>query len=214
LPRLTAGDRIAACSCGALQFFDSPNEAENARKAAEQAEKHCRRSDRPTRDFKWTRTYGWMPKRGTTSAILKGRVMDYDPQDWDDSDLDDNGWDDGPLRVRVLGRREDLERQRTAELQRLARIEAQLAAIESLPPEPVVEPEDDANVIWFVKRFSDGGRPYTYAAVKANDGLWYTTGPRAPKGYTWERLITWIQEGETEPVSVWHAREWNRIAPA
>lgn len=56
------------------------------------------------------------------------------------------------------------------------------------------EPDADKAVIYFEKRFSARGTDYTYAAVKAGDGLWYTTGPKAPKGYRWDALLDWIFE--------------------
>jgi hypothetical protein len=69
--------------------------------------------------------------------------------------------------------------------------------------------EDDfspGSVIIFDKVFYEyNGRPlpkpskaYFYAAIKAPDGLWSTTGPRAPKSYTWDELIRWMGEGVTE----------------
>lgn len=50
---------------------------------------------------------------------------------------------------------------------------------------------DDGTVIKFVKSFVKGGKEYSYAAIKV-DGLWYTTGPKVPKGYTWDELILWL----------------------
>jgi hypothetical protein len=63
----------------------------------------------------------------------------------------------------------------------------------------------DRAVIIFDKRFDRyNGRelgfwskPYFYAAIKA-DGLWSTTGPRAPKSYTWDELIKWMGDGVEE----------------
>ena len=53
------------------------------------------------------------------------------------------------------------------------------------------EPEADGSVIRWRMRFRKGGVKYIYAAVKAN-GLWYTTGPNSPKGYTWDELVSWL----------------------
>ena len=55
----------------------------------------------------------------------------------------------------------------------------------------------------FVDRFAYGDgstsrnytREYKYAAIKCN-GLWYTTGPKSPKAYTWDDLIQWWDEGK------------------
>ena len=50
---------------------------------------------------------------------------------------------------------------------------------------------DNRTVIKFRKRFVGSGKAYDYAAIKADD-LWYTTGPRSPKGYTWDQLTEWM----------------------
>lgn len=78
---------------------------------------------------------------------------------------------------------------------------SQIEHLQNLPEEPDVEPA----VIWFEKTFADG-RTYTYAAVKA-DGLWYTSGPRTPKGYTWENLMTWVGVG----TEVWLATDFKEL---
>lgn len=63
----------------------------------------------------------------------------------------------------------------------------------------------DGAVITFTKRFPGGTVDYNYAAIKTihhNVGedveLWYTTGPKAPKGYTWEELTKWMGNGVEE----------------
>jgi hypothetical protein len=40
----------------------------------------------------------------------------------------------------------------------------------------------------------DAHRAYNYAAIKVN-GLWYTTGPKSPKGYNWDDLTEWMGNG-------------------
>lgn len=98
------------------------------------------------------------------------------------------------------------------EIERLERVayEARQRAqfLRTLPTQPkrvrVVEGQKQpkAGVIFFERTFG-GTRVYTYAAVKASDGLWYTTGPRTPKGFQWRELIAWINaEG---PVVVYRA---------
>lgn len=79
-------------------------------------------------------------------------------------------------------------------LRQAAEVQAKIDYLESLPKEPVWD-DDKPNVIYFQKQFSEGGRFFDYAAIKAGDGLWYTTGPRTPKGFTWQALIEWIDEG-------------------
>jgi hypothetical protein len=85
-------------------------------------------------------------------------------------------------------------------LERLAaereRIEARLAAVDNQMATLAAMPQDDfddGNVVCFEKSFG-GSYFYSYAAIKW-DGLWYTTGPRSPKAYTWDRLVEWMQSG-------------------
>ena len=49
----------------------------------------------------------------------------------------------------------------------------------------------DLDVLKFAKRFVKDGKLYSYAAIKV-DGLWYTTGPKSPKGFTWDELVLWL----------------------
>lgn len=85
------------------------------------------------------------------------------------------------------------------EIQRLEMVARQaqerLLYLQSLP----AEPEGKNPVIKFKRRFTPGGKKYTYAAIRTAQG-WYTTGPRTPKAYAWQDLITWINE--IEPVDV------------
>jgi hypothetical protein len=91
---------------------------------------------------------------------------------------------------------------------RIEQMEEELQYIEELPAEPRMD-GDDATVIWWVARWEGGTHDYTYAAVRAGDGLWYTTGPHTPKGYAWADLIEWIDK-EARPVdnAVWVAASW------
>ena len=71
-------------------------------------------------------------------------------------------------------------------------------------------PEDnfkEGTVIKYRKRFTPGGINYRYAAIKVN-GLWFTTGPRSPKGYTWDELTEWMDDG-VQKIRV--ATGWTRI---
>lgn len=73
----------------------------------------------------------------------------------------------------------------------------QLERYERLIEEAMRFGEDDypeGTVIKFRKQFVEGGEKYRYAAIKAN-GLWYTTGPKSPKGYTWDELVAWLSQG-------------------
>lgn len=74
-------------------------------------------------------------------------------------------------------------------------------------PEDVYE---DGEVIRFDKTFNDG-LTYSYAAIKA-EGLWYTTGPSSPKGYSWEALLDWIFKGRHgSKITLWWASTYDEI---
>jgi len=82
--------------------------------------------------------------------------------------------------------------------------------LSTLPQEPATH--GDACVIFFEKQFNRNGQWYTYAAVKAN-GLWYSTGPRAPKGFTWDQLVEWMYggDGAIRNDKIWLATEWEQV---
>ena len=81
---------------------------------------------------------------------------------------------------------------RTSRLAQLTRIaENAQREMETILSRPV-EPEQD--MIRFERTFNGGERVYTYGAIRTDQGLWYTTGPRTPKGYTWDDLIDWMME--------------------
>lgn len=99
-------------------------------------------------------------------------------------------------------RRDRLERE-------AARLSERIIMLKNLPEEPVFE-DGEPSVIWFNRKFSrSGAKYYTYAAVRTDDGKWYTTGPRTPKGYDWAELIQWIREYEA--VEVWTATEYEAL---
>jgi len=54
---------------------------------------------------------------------------------------------------------------------------------------------DEGTIFRFDKTFVTDGRTYKYAAIKAA-GLWYTTGPKSPKGFTWEEFVAWLVTGD------------------
>lgn len=56
---------------------------------------------------------------------------------------------------------------------------------------------EDGAVIIFEYQFTPSGQAYSYAALKAH-GKWYTTGPRSPKAYTWEELVSWFAEASND----------------
>lgn len=73
------------------------------------------------------------------------------------------------------------------------RLDAEITRLSLLPDEPEGLVDDsEYNIIAWNARFDGGSTTYYYAARKAGDGLWYTTGPRSEQGYTWTALIDWI----------------------
>ena len=78
----------------------------------------------------------------------------------------------------------------------------------------------DGAVITFGKVFPGGTREYQYAAMKTIHledkygdnqlplGLWYTTGPKSPKGYTWDELVNWMGKGVKE---IYYVTEMKKV---
>lgn len=105
-------------------------------------------------------------------------------------------------RDELAARRDRLERE-------AARLSERIAMLDNLPEEPELA-DGEPVVIYFARTFSKrGAKQYDYAAIKAGDGLWYTTGPRTPKGYKWPELIQWVQENG--PVAVWVATGYDAL---
>jgi len=97
-----------------------------------------------------------------------------------------------------LGRRiEELQRQ-------LEDVKRQREFLEQLPKEPGNDNEDNSltPVVYFEKSFPNFGRVYKYAAIKITQdtglGLWYASGPKAPKGVIWHELLLWLMETDPE----------------
>jgi hypothetical protein len=73
---------------------------------------------------------------------------------------------------------------------------------------------EEGAVIRFTYIFRPHGTEYSYAAIKCNN-LWYTTGPRAPKAYTWEDLVAWWIEAHNfvaDTIEV--AKKWRDPHPS
>lgn len=64
--------------------------------------------------------------------------------------------------------------------------DARIKAMERFGPDNY----PDHAIIHFDYQFYEDTKVYAYAAIKCN-GLWYSTGPRAPKAYTWAQMIEW-----------------------
>lgn len=110
-----------------------------------------------------------------------------------------------------MNQRTLLERQIEQAERTRDRAEARLALIMSLPDEPTTDDPDGALVLWFTRRFRHGGTQYTYAAVKAGDGLWYLTGGTSPQGLTWDRLSQWLWLDEGTITTVWVATDYAEL---
>lgn len=93
----------------------------------------------------------------------------------------------------------------------IERAQARLDKLMSMPKEPTTEDSDGALVIWFQRRFNTRSATYTYAAVKAGDDLWYTTGPASPKGYSWDQLMDWLANDDCGDVVIWQADGWTEV---
>ena len=73
----------------------------------------------------------------------------------------------------------------------LAKALAEALAEEERTREKFGDDQEDGAVIAFKVRFSKRGVNYDHAALRSG-GLWYTTGPRSPKGFTWSELTEWL----------------------
>ncbi len=68
------------------------------------------------------------------------------------------------------------------------------------------EYEEDDHVVFFRLAFAPMfNKYYTYAAIRTNE-LWYSTGPKAPKGFTTAEMIKWWTDNDVQEVHV--AIEW------
>jgi hypothetical protein len=67
---------------------------------------------------------------------------------------------------------------------------------------------EDDTVLFFKMRFQPEGKLYTYLALKCI-GLWYTTGPRSPKGYSNEQFRAWLAGNYI--TELWIDVEWEQV---
>lgn len=80
-----------------------------------------------------------------------------------------------------------IERQLAVLTKALAEVREREAAVEA----KYGTDQEDGKILSWKMRFSKGSTKYLYAAVRTN-GLWFTTGPRSPKGFTWAELTSWF----------------------
>lgn len=95
---------------------------------------------------------------------------------------------------RTQERNMDKQTLKNREKMKIKAAKKRIKIIDSIPDEPL--PIDGPCIIQFQKRFHRNGQVYDYAAIRTDQGLWYTTGPQSPKGYEWTQLITWIFNGD------------------
>jgi hypothetical protein len=99
---------------------------------------------------------------------------------------------------------EEINRQIERRLEEIEHLSRRRALLESLP-EDIFE---NGNIISFTKHFAGTSTEYSYAAIKAR-GLWYTTGPKSPKAYTWTDLIEWLG---ADAMSIAYCSEFEEMA--
>lgn len=94
----------------------------------------------------------------------------------------------------------------------LESIIGKIAELDALPSEPDTEARPCV-IHWDMKFNHDGicGRLFSYAAIRVGD-LWYTTGPKSPKAYTWEQLAKWLVLDNHLVGSIWLAVEWEEVS--
>lgn len=105
------------------------------------------------------------------------------------------------------------ERQLASAEATMARAQARIDRLMSLPEEPTTDDPDGALAVWFLHRFTPNGTVYTYGAVKAGDGKWYTTGPQhGGHPRTWEELVNWHYTDLNEGHPMYVATEWEIVS--
>jgi hypothetical protein len=67
---------------------------------------------------------------------------------------------------------------------------------------------EDGTIIAWEYQFHTGTKVYSYAAIKCG-GLWYSTGPNAPKAYSWSQMVDWWSAA-TNDIEIWYAPELAR----
>jgi hypothetical protein len=69
------------------------------------------------------------------------------------------------------------------------------------PPDEVTLPEPPIGSVLRYK-IDHGGRLYTYVSMRAETGLWYTTGGGSQRVATWAELFTALKEKLRGPVEL------------
>lgn len=66
-------------------------------------------------------------------------------------------------------------------------------------------------IITFNYAFQVGGVRYMYAILKCDNGLWYSTGPKSPKAYSWTELTRWLNFGDANNFRVIQPKKGKRM---
>jgi hypothetical protein len=100
----------------------------------------------------------------------------------------------------IMDKRTRLTRQIQFHDNKVRELEQQLERLSNFPSEEQILGHGD--VIEFEYSFRDNDRRYSYAAIHIAGRGWYTTGPEAPKAFSWDELVAWWDRGTLHSLSV------------
>lgn len=86
----------------------------------------------------------------------------------------------------------------------IERLELELERVESMPEDEYLV----GDVLMFERRFTPNGQPYTYVAVKAPNG-WYFSGRNNQEPKTWQQVCDIITSESVD--HVWVCTEWTEV---
>lgn len=114
----------------------------------------------------------------------------------------------------IQARMLEANRKHEEELRHLQEWYDRVAGIEAVQREKAQEYAfiydlEEEDVIYFRLAFAPlFNKYYTYAAIKIN-GLWFSTGPKAPKGYSNDEMVRWWMNNDVQNVCI--AFEWEIV---
>lgn len=93
---------------------------------------------------------------------------------------------------------------------RIRSLAAELAKLYAIPKEPFFV--DQPTVVHFSKSWG-GGRAWSYAALRLEDGTWYVTGKRSNAVYaSWELLWEFINRKEERTPMILLGQAWEQLS--
>lgn len=107
---------------------------------------------------------------------------------------------------REPGRASTLQARINSHLTQAATLQRQLEAVDQFGPDVYT----DGAVITFKKQFQVKGVVYDYAMIRAR-GLWFSTGPKAPKAYTWDDMVLWLLSEPVPTTELWFATDFELV---